>query len=198
MRLLSSALVAGLLAAGAANAAQIDFTTSVFASSSAPAGTGNTVNTTIDGVGFDITGFGRGTNSFVQSSSGLEFGTGGNGMFALSLVADADILLEGLTASDEYAGSFNLLTFEVTIDGSSIANVGPNSTSPEFLSFGTPITLSAGSVLRISESSVFLDEADLASLTFSVPITSDVPLPAGLPLMLGAMGILGIARRRTG
>lgn len=209
MKTLMSALVAGVMAAGAVNAAEIDFTDAAFATTF-PGVFDQTVATVeVDGVEFTIAAFARGTNGFRQTfdSAGLNFGVGGNGMSAIAITANADVTYTAATGADRSIASFSSgMLFDLDVDGM-VALTG--------LAFGTTSSTIAFPEIAVGAGTEFLFYADfsaragfdslfasavLSGLTFETETITDpttpVPLPAGLPLMLAGLGALGIVKRR--
>ena len=215
MKILTSALVAGCLAAGAANAAQIDFTTSDFASTFPQAGDpASTANVTIGGVEFTITASARGTDGFRQSfdDTGLSFGLPGNGMTQISIVADSDVTYTDITGEDRTNTQFSEPQLgDLLLDGVVVEDNFSFADSFATLNFDD-ISVTAGQTFVVaadfSPPQTYLYNPIFAlfvlgSLGFEVadePVdpTTPVPLPAGLPLLLAGLGALGIAKRRKG
>lgn len=101
---------------------------------------------------------------------------------------------------------FGLYDIATTIDGNPIAP-GPDPSA----GWVTPGTAGQGSILlgAGAHSLAFVDNANLwggfgtqtnyidETLTFSLGNVSPVPLPPGLPMFAAALGVLGVAKRRT-
>lgn len=95
---------------------------------------------------------------------------------------------------------------EATPDGN-----GPNRIETVMFDFATDLLVSGTNTLTITPEQDFLqfaapgfsgedafaiDFVKLTIVTDDTPPVPPVPLPAGLPLLLGALGLLGLARRR--
>ncbi len=207
MKTLIGALVAGFMAAGAANAAEIDFSGAGFSSTFVFPGP-FTDTQAIDGITFDFSVVSQGADGYRQSfdNSGLSFGIPGNGMFQMDIVADVDIVInsvEGKDTSVEPIGNQVIngpLFFDFSINGSEILS-DSFFTRTGFSDLSIGATLLAGETFTIfgdvanSGYDITRISAVLGSLDYDV-VVSDIPLPAGMPLLLAGLGAFGIAKRR--
>jgi len=185
-----------------ASASIIDFRTASYASTFG----NDTTTDSIDGVNFTITATARGVNGFRQNfgSSGLSFGVPGNGMFTLSIVADADVEYTSLFGRGHvqttHAGQ---LPFDISVNGllqnDNIMFVPSIFTS---VSLGSLLVNQGDALLigvdytALSGSTIFAN-AVLQALNFVVPASSSVPNPSTILLLMVAIpGLLGARRHR--
>ncbi len=185
--------------AASASASTLDFTTSTYATTFGP----NVVSDTVDGVNFTVTGFARGVDGFRQGAGGgLSFGTPGNGMNGIAIVADQDLVFNSMYG---FGHGFTLkagqMPFNASVDGTDVS-VGDMfaTTALETVGFGSgPIAVAAGQTFlfyadfgSLVGSSIFAS-ARVKSFDFTV---AAVPVPAGLPLLIGGLAFLGVTGRR--
>jgi len=187
-----------------ASAGTIDFRTSPYATTFQGIANpnGNVTTDSVDGVNFTITATARGADGFRQGTDGLNFGVSGNGMYSLSIIADADIEYSSLTAKGHTLTQFaGQLPFDLSVSGAlQVDNLmfGPSSFSTELLS----ILVSAGDAFLIDidysalvGSSIY-SLAKLQSLNFTASSVSAVPLPAAVWLFGSALGFMGFFRKK--
>lgn len=108
-------------------------------------------------------------------------GTGGPDIFAVLL--------------DDISGETSLLTFnDQDLESFASADDGSanwSNLTASLSTFGPSVSLIIGVDNNAAAENVFVD-----NIVFSGDPAVVVPLPAGLPLMLGALGVLGLAARR--
>jgi hypothetical protein len=152
----------------------------------------------VDGVSFVIEGLAFGVNRIIRTPDGLDFGRGGNGMTAVNITTDTDIVVNGFTGRDEYGFGFDELEFGTGVDLAIIpGSYGFTSTTQSFVAFDAPIEVDAGETFKLFFSvAPGLNEADILSLDFDVVTAPAVPLPAGLPLLAAGIGAFAWMRRK--
>ncbi|GGE37977.1 hypothetical protein GCM10011360_27250 [Primorskyibacter flagellatus] len=140
------------------------------------------LNNLFGGLGFYVAADGH-------SANGLGLGGGGNTNYRFSVTASHDVTLTSYTTG---AGTpVNQALLDI---GTSVGNeLFPKLTS--FAPAGGDIDLTVGSslIFEISNEGIAV-VGFLGSLEFET--TPAVPLPAGIPLVAGALGALGLLRRR--
>ncbi len=195
-------LIAGAVAlmglAGAASAATLDFTNGALTSGTI-GNRGYTVTASVGGIlngsatvtqgpdGLGVNGFpdlqpGQIDGSPVFSSEALTVSfTGGT--------VNLDSYLLGLfDSNDDYT-----LSVSFAAAPTQTFSFGPTSDNPNDIDLAgvTSFTIRASGQFRFSDGFIGNDDFTLASVSVSA-----VPLPAGAGLLLGALGLLGVARRR--
>jgi len=204
MKLTIATLLASASMLTFAQAATLDLTDAAFANTFDG---GIPASAIFDGVTFTITPTAKGVDGFRGNAQGLSFGTPGNGMFSMSIVADRNISLNAITGVDL---SLTAQTTGVLFDGM----IGTSSVFADLI-FDNPIAeidfadviLDAGDAFLVTAdlsarsgfNSVFA-AATIGSIDFSnvpTPPVSPVPLPAGGFLFLSGLAGVAAFKRRT-
>ncbi len=190
------------LSVGAANASQIDFSTSAF--SSTYQFPGPYLDTkTIDGVNFDFSVTSKGADGYRQSydDAGQQFGVPGNGVYQIDIVANVDLAYNWVSGEERSTPGHGPLLFDFLINGSDFVSDGfftPNG----FTNLALGASVAAGQTFSIFAdiSSSSGDAAHLTAVIGALDFTRaqvpSVPLPAGMPLLLAGLGGLVVLRRR--
>lgn len=213
MKQLTSALVVGLLTAGAATAGTIDFQDGNFVASDPGLNGKNAIVERIaDGVNFTFTALvnsigGVGWNGTLGGGAmpnGLHVGGGGNSTVQFSMTADADITLNSYTLADVF-GFLGNATMDV-LNGATMLSED-NALVPRGATFNFadgPIAMAANTTYTfdINETGFavqsYIGSFDFTKVTTTMPNDPVVPLPAGLPLLMaGLAAMFGLRARKS-
>ena len=133
----------------------------------------------------------------------LAIGGGGLSTTSFTISVDQDVTLDAFTGFD--ARYLVNAVFDVT--GAGVSSLGNGFSTVGSLSIDTPVSESfVGGPLNLSAGesytfSITNPSATTQSFIFGLEFTKAdvevVPLPAGLSLLLGALGLLGLVRRRS-